>query len=294
MFRTLRYILFNINEAKKGCEIYKKLKKESGDAVICVNQHSSLGDAYLMSLYLPQYFKNRKYIVTAIGEPSAGVFKYMGIHNVSVITQRETEQLIAFARVNGIREDTIKILHHQAHKWHIGIAWQFQGAYGLNFADLIEAVVFKGLTRQDRRYPARCEADETEFSKKGLVKGNSIILFPYANTLDVPPIEYWRKIVEEKKTLGKKVFTHIWKDEKPIEGTDGICLELNELTAAAEYAGEIICVRNGLADILSSADCKKTIIYPPGGSEGWMHGTLMDFWSINGFGYCSDAEEIIF
>ncbi len=292
-FDYLKKFFDNISEVKKGYKVFKKIREAYPDHVICVNQHPSLGDSYLMALYLPQYYKARKYVVTTIGTSSADVYRYMNITDIVVLDQCRTDQLISFARMSA-RSNAVKVLHHQAIKWHIGIAWQLQGANGSNFADFIEGVVFKGMTRADRRYPDKIKVDADIFYQKDLHKGNSVILFPYANTLPTPPKEYWEDTVRQKSRQGKEIYTHVRPGERPIMGTRGIELELTEIVAAAEYAGEVICARSGLADLLGTADCIKTIIYPSGGAPGWIHGELSDFWSVNGFGYCNDAIEITF
>ena len=92
----------------------------------------------------------------------------------------------------------------------------------------------------------------------------------------------------------KKLCTYVWNDEKPIENTVPIFCSISELVALAEYAGEIIGVRNGLMDIIAVADCKKTVYYPEGMVEGWIHSSFIDFWSINRFDCCNDAIELEF
>ncbi len=291
-------IFKNLKQAQLGLKVYKRLFYKYGeDYVICVNQHRAIGDAFLMSLYLPEYFANRKFVVTTIGKASAEVFEYMSIPDIEILTQAQSDALITFAQFSGIGENSVKILHHQALKWNIGIAWQLQGVNGLCFADMIEFLVFNGVDREKRRYPKRETENEKVrelFSKNGLRRSNTVILFPYTNTLAAPDAYFWNKVFYNKLKEKKDVCTCVYGNEKPVEGTVSISLGINELIYAAEYAGEIVCARNGLADILSLSRCRKTFVYPPGGSEGWIHGTLLDFWSLNRFGYCSDAIETTF
>lgn len=288
----------NLKQMRLGFKVYKELEAKYGeDYVICVNQHKAIGDAFLMSLYLPEYFGERRYAVTTIGNASAEVFRYMNISDIEILSQEQSDALITFAQFGGIGEDSLKILHHQALKWNIGIAWQFQGVKDLSFADLIENLVFKGIGRDARRYPSPSASNNRVrelFDGKGLRRSNTVILFPYANTLSSPPESFWRKVYYDKRQEKKDICTCVYGSEEPVEGTAAISLKIDELIFAAEYAGEIVCARNGLADILSLARCRKTFVYPPGGSEGWIHGTLLDFWSLNRFGYCSDAIEIVF
>lgn len=294
MFKYLLKFLKSKHDVNYGWKIYKRIKKEYGkDTIICVSQHPAIGDSYLVGLYLDNYYKDKKIVVTSISDGSEEIYRYLGIKNVVRLTQVETEKFILFCQFCGIPRTEVNVLHYQALNWHTGILWNFNGVYGLNFAELIENVVFPSSTREDRKYPIsnkNCYI-EKQLEKCGFKKGKTVIFFPYTNTLIEPPTEVWDKVIAAFRDMDFCLTTYVYKNEPPLPNTKAICSNLDELITISEYAGIVVGVRSGLMDIIGIANCKKIVLYPKCGAESWIHGSIKDFWSIKGFGYCEDVEE---
>lgn len=202
----------------------------------------------------------------------------------------ETESLIALCQLLG-EECDIKILHYHALKIHTGILRNLNGIKGLNFADLFECVVFDGIERCKRKYPHTFQ--KGAWKEKGLCKGKTVLIIPYSNTLHSPDMQFWEAVVRQVKLEHKEslVVTYVYQNEQPICGTESISSKLEELADLAEFCGMVIGIRCGLIDLLSTAICRKIILYPDKGAEEWIHGSIKEFWSVNEFGYCNDAEE---
>ena len=280
-----------IHDVFHGERVLKKIIQKYGErTTICVSQHPAIGDAYLASLYLMTYYKNKQFIVTSISSGSIDIYHYFNIQSVEKLSQEETDHLIQYCQFMGITEEKVKILHHQALKWHTGIAWYFHGVHQINFADVFERMVFPNLSRHDRKYPLK-KADEYKGYTKRIIRGYTIVLFPYANTLYTPENFFWKNVVKQIKKKGYYAVTYVFDKEKPIEGTDKITCGLDEVISLVEYAGTFIGVRNGIMDILSQAVCRKIVLYPQTGAESWIHGKIIDFWSLRGFGYTESVEE---
>jgi len=294
IFANLKEIKRREQKVQEGWNIYKKIKQVYGqDISICVSQHPALGDAYLAGLYLNSYYGEKRFVVTAISQGAMEVYQYLKVEQIYCLTQKETDCLIIFCQFTGVTQDEIRILHHQALCWHTGILWYLQGVKGLTFANLFEAAVFPGAKHEDRDYPTVALQTEVEdfFVEWEIEKGNTVILFPYANTLHVPEISFWNELVCIFREKGYKVATYVFGKENPICGTAAVFCKLDQLVLLAEYAGIVAGVRNGLMDIVGRAECRKIIFYPSEGAAGWIHGSIKDYWSLAGFGYCDDAEE---
>lgn len=277
---------WKINQIIKGKKIYSRLQRMSYNHRIYISQHPAIGDAYLMGSYLKNRL-NRQDILTCIGSASKEVYELYGFQNLIELTQNETDALIKFAQFMEISSDKIIILHYQALAEHTGIAFKFNGVCGLSFSDLLEAMIFRNFDG-NRVYP-----NYTLDEKYGdLEKGNSVIFFPYANTLYAPPISFWDEIIEKYIKRKKRVYTYIGKNEKPLKRTKPITCKLDHICGLVEYAGEIVGVRNGIMDVISQTKCVKTIYYPANGAETWIHGSIMDFWSLNKLGYKTKCMEI--
>lgn len=283
---------FSITE--EGYRVYKKIKRKYGENIcICVSQHPGLGDSYLAGLYLNNYY-DREFVVTAMGKGSASVYKYLGIKNICMLDEHETNRLIQFCHFAGIPQEEVRILHHQALLWNTGIAWNLQGMYNTTFADLFEAVVFPGAAREDRSYPSivRRTDKEMQWEKEGIKKGDTIILFPETNTLSSPPKQFWEELVQSLSHKYEVIVTYSTHKSGRIKGTKHVYEEIDNVVNLAQYAGTIVGARNGLMDILGIADCKKIILYPQMGAEDWIAGKPLEYWSIKNFGYCNDAVEL--
>ena len=104
----------------------------------------------------------------------------------------------------------------------------------------------------------RKEADEI-FIKKGLLKGESVILIPYAQSAASFSIDFWEKLVD---ILSKKykIFTNVAKNENPIKNTTELSLPINMVPYAVNYAGYAVSIRCGLSDVLALGQCEKTLV----------------------------------
>ena len=280
-----------INKVRLGAGILKSIRKKHGKNItVCISPYPNLTDAYLAGLYLNSYYGRGNFVVTAISYDSMEVYHYLDIKNVHRLTREETDYLIQYCRFMGNNDDKIKILHHQPEQWHVGIANNFRGAHGLNYADLFETQVFPEVERSDRIYPVSSQGSIENYELV-LKKGKSVVIFPYADSLPMPGPLYWIRLVRQLKKKGYVVATYVPGDEQAIEGSIGITCKLSGLVSLVEYAGFFVSVRNGLTDIMSHANCRKMILYPETGTVTEIHGTVREFWSLIGFGYTEDVEE---
>lgn len=92
--------------------------------------------------------------------------------------------------------------------------------------------------------------------------GKTAILFPGArSTLPIPKTA-WVKITRRLKDLGWNVATSVIGYDEDIEGATSLKISINDLHATVQSAGWMIALRSGICELLSSAQCKKTILYP--------------------------------
>lgn len=278
-------ILHNLFQIEKGRHIYRKLKREY--KVIYISQHKAIGDAYLIGSYLKNYIKEND-VLTYIGKASKEIYELYEFKNLYELTQYKTNCLIKYLQFMEIPENYAKILHYQAIVEHTGFAFEFNGVNDLCFADLIEKCVFRNCRRQDRMFPQFNIRKEWSL----IEEGNSVIIFPYANTLYTPSQEFWNEIIKNYLDKGKKVYTYVYENQCALNNTIPLNCNLKELNSMVEYAGEIIGVRNGLMDLIGEANCKKTIYYPKHGAESWIEGSILKFWSLKNFGYKTICNEV--
>ena len=172
--------------------------------------------------------------------------------------------------------------------------WNFQGVHNINFLQLLENVVFDHADISKRKYPKITvnSGKEKKWSEMGIKKEESIILFPYANTLYAPPIWFWERLVQNLKHITENIYTYVSKDEVPILGTKAISEEIKYITPLVEYAGKVIGVRNGIMDIIGNSSAKKIILYPDFGTDDWIKGNSIDYWSLVKFELANNVVEL--
>ena len=278
----------SIGDVWSGRIIYRKLKRRiHRSEKIYISQHPAIGDAFLIGSYLKRIISEKNGVITYIGNGAKEIYEMYGFSNLIELSQKQTNQLIKYIQFMEIAEDKVTILHYQALAEHTGILFQFNGVNQLCFADLLEKAIFAELSCEDRIYPT------IDRGKKypELVFGKSVIFFPYAKTLYTPKKRFWESLVDEERKTGKYLYTYVYGDEKPLKGTQAIRCDLKSLSGMAQYAGEIVGVRSGLMDLISQANCKKTIYYPSKGAESWISGRIIDFWSLHNFRYGTVCEE---
>jgi hypothetical protein len=120
----------------------------------------------------------------------------------------------------------------------------------------------------------------------GVIPGRSVLLFPYAQSFDVPALNHFAALAVRLKQQGLEVFTSVAGDEVPVEGTQPLFLPFAVLREVAEYAGWIVAIRSGICDITASGRCRKSFIF--------RIGKELPTWGVNAMNLCRDAIEIPF
>jgi len=95
--------------------------------------------------------------------------------------------------------------------------------------------------------------------------------------------EWWYKIRDKLIEKGFTVVTNVGPHERPIPGTIELNSPFDEIIPIAEHVGWVIGIRSGLFDILSSVNCKLTILYPKarwGNLTPWEKSTPVNIYSL--------------
>lgn len=290
----------NIQLVKLGIRKYNELVEKYGDGVKIFFLDCPRGDFYLLMLFFREYCKKNN------------INEYVFISHSQGL--KELSELF-----NAGRFEPISVLESRA----LTTAWRFLG--GDEIA-LIPLTLWQGdfrfnscLTRQRGKFTFidtfRCmifglgESAEPEFldftdyefdvdsyaKKKGLKKGESVIISPFSYSLQSLPNEIWISIAEQLRCKGYIVAVNIGHNEEKnfIPNTISVDLDFSKMIRLMEYAGNVIGMRSGFFDITSKAVCKRIVLYPKAsGSKPIWNSTDMSFCSLRNMQLCSDAHEI--
>lgn len=125
--------------------------------------------------------------------------------------------------------------------------------------------------------------EQKDLSLKGIEKGNTVILAPYAYCVkNLDPL-FWRLVAKDLKKRGYIVFVML---DLSCELNDfelpDIFFRYDQSVPVLEYAGHFIGLRSGFCDIISSAKCNKVILYPqkPSYFDGSVHRADKEYSSL--------------
>lgn len=137
---------------------------------------------------------------------------------------------------------------------------------------------------------AACDEARRRFRHLGLPAGRTVLLAPGAVSIRTHPQAFWQTLVHTLRKAGWTVALNHSAAAPPLEGTVPLSFPLREAIPMAELAGWVISSRSGLCDLLSTARCRLTVIYPRTDSP-W---SPFQAFSLVGMGLSSVAEEFEF
>jgi hypothetical protein len=102
-----------------------------------------------------------------------------------------------------------------------------------------------------------------KFAKEnGVVKGESIIIFPSARTIKSLPKNFWDQLVISLQKIGLKVFSNLvpGTEESLPQGAIALDFPIDWVNPLCEYAGFTISTLTGTAVVSSAAKARKIIV----------------------------------
>ncbi|AGF58313.1 hypothetical protein B0P06_003372 [Clostridium saccharoperbutylacetonicum] len=299
IFRTIRYKNYTVDkeyfdekvsDVIQGYDVYRKIIGKYGDEkTILICPYRGIGDIYFISSYLNEYLiKNnvKEYVLVVVGNTCKRVAAMFNIGNIEVLEQSESDNLVDLYRMIKNEVNFIKVLSHNY--IHTDILNKFESSNKLFWGELFKYGVLEIDENSTKTIPLVCKRSEYVeelFAQNNLIRGKTVILSPYANTIVRLEDGVWEEIVEQLNQKGYKVCTNsVGAEEPPIEKSIPLEFPLEEAVSVIEYAGTFIGVRSGFCDLISNAKAKKIVLYPDNQSL---------FFSIKEMGLSDDISEIV-
>ncbi len=278
---------------EKGYELYERMIIENPNLdrlFLC--PYPGTGDVYMACAYLPRYLENNRisdFILLVIGNACKRVAELFENLNVISITKEQSDELLHFWEFCG--ENTVlKPLLYWG--WRTKKYLYADHYPQISFAEMFLYDVFEFESRPKITLPMQDEIDSVReaFNIAGLEEGKSVIIAPYAGSFisDISE-QVWAKIVKTLQNKGFNVYTNCSNDqEKPIEGSTKVFFSYCQAIPFVELAGYFIGIRSGLCDVISSAKCRKVILY-----EDAFNATRISYFGLKKMGLCeTDIAEL--
>ena len=278
--------------ALNGYEVFKRIAGEkSRSCTLFLAPVGSVGDIYLLCLYFERFLVEKGIKEYTLAIPSrAGnkVARLFGYNSIS-ISQEEADALIKYRLVMGAEQAQIYVLH--CGYLHIRIPCFMLMYKKSTWIENYRSVLFElsDTRKKEFSWPKLTDAIVVKLKEIGFEPGRSVVISPYANTLAGLDVNFWKKLVRELQNKGFKCYTNVTASEKEIEGTGRLEIDIEYIVKVVEFAGYFIALRSGLCDIVSSANCKKIVLYT---QEKFETIKVIDFYSLKQMGLCDDAVEL--
>lgn len=129
-----------------------------------------------------------------------------------------------------------------------------------------------------------------------LVRGNTVLINPYANSCSGVPIAFFEKVAKLCMEKGFAVLTGIHADQKSVKGTNGVDFSLDKTVELVNACGYVIGLRSGFLDLCAFSDAK--VISIDHESYYLADATKLEDWwpqnqRIKTFRYCTDDVRLI-
>ena len=250
-----------------GWREYRRLWKNGGvtGGKLYLFPWNSIGDIYILGMYYQvNTAKFREpFTLAVVGGGCFTVAEMAGFPSVVNVSQRSMNWLVRMKLSTGAAMDRVEVLHYEY--VHTGIEPAITYYKGFKFIENYGIYVFGEELREG---PLRniCSFGfnyEDFYRRYGIVKTKTVILAPYAKSVEVLPESLWRDIAALLANRGFTVLTNSsGESEPPVVGTRSVLFPLFAAKEILDYAGFFIGIRSGICDIISPSSCGKVILYP--------------------------------
>jgi hypothetical protein len=243
----------------RGKNTLEKIRAKHSKEHLVVCPHNALGDVYWVMSFLPAYLAKHKIAATVVivngdackqvAEMFVGADCTLSLPNTEI---EEFEQALIYCN-----EPNCIIAHHD--KIYTDNSIKYLNSHFISFIDFYKYIVFS----LDKSAEPVTPRFHSPFKNTiGILQGKTLIISPNAKSVVLPPNEFWQKTIQEYKNKGFMVCTSVTGSEIPLENTIPISFPLNQAISAVEYAGHFMGIRSGLCDVINSAKCSKTVVFP--------------------------------
>jgi hypothetical protein len=247
-----------ISRTRCGARTLAKIRIMHPNQHLVVCPNDALGDVYWAMAFLPAYREKHgigEFSVVVTGDGCGQVAELFGTEHIVTLGSAEMDAFVQ--SILFTREENCVIAHHD--RPYTDNIIKYLDKHFLSFTDYYRYAVY-GLPRDAR--PALPTGNTPFENREQMPKGKSVILSPYAKSVVELPCKYWENIAVGYSRQGYAVYTNITGDDSPIRGTAPISAPISQMRAAVEHAGFFIGIRNGLCDIITTARCRKIVIFP--------------------------------
>lgn len=249
----------------KGVHVLKKIRHSYGENIHFFLMRGATGDTYIQLALLPNYIRENNIQAYRIVGDSQGRNQLISLYGEKNYIEIDAYSVVAIEKAYmllGAEKLGITIMFPWTYSLYFNRC-RLRMLQGFHFMDTYRYYVF-GLKKEPHLYLpefAQLSQRMTGFlQEKGAKRGQTVIIAPEANSITELNEKIWNEIIVALKLKGYTVLINSKKEN--VYEAPTIFTPYAQSVALLEYCGYFIGLRSGLCDIISSAKCRKIILYP--------------------------------
>ena len=182
-----------------------------------------------------------------------------------IVSSRDVKTLSTYFTYLGLsRKGNVQYGHFISH-FSIAEPGQMLGVKGLCLLDVYKRCVMHVPDDAPIQSPCVFAPLDTirSYKEKYGDEKKTVVLLPYAVTLDKLPLKLWETLVRAYLKLGYRVYTNIsTENEEPISGSEKLFVPLDELFIISRmFRWKCVALRSGVCDLLGFSDIDMLVLH---------------------------------
>lgn len=262
-----RPLIFETISVIYGVHAYKQLEKKYGKETHIILLRGATGDNYIQFLLLNEYIRQHNIKNYILVTHSNAVKALQNIFYISDVIYIETLKSAcmqkAFLFLNGKNFNMSLPFYWD---YFFGFTYNRCRVRMLEQFNFMDTYVYFSYNMD---YPISFRKPQFEkinhnkifvWENRGIVKNKTVLISPEANSVTQLPVWFWNCIIKE---LQQKGFHCVVNCNHPtLYCCENFFPSYTESVPVLEFTGYFLGIRSGFCDIISTAKCKKIIIYP--------------------------------
>lgn len=260
-------LIFETIHVFYGFRSYKKIVKAVGKNTKIILLRGATGDRYLQLLLLNEYLRQHEinqYTIVASPGTTEHLKKIFYISNILYINSRESDFIQRAALFFNKKNFNICMPFYW--DYYFGFTYNRCRVRMLDSFNFMDTYVFFSYNINypiNFRQPVFEEkniANKFIWQSQGIVPSKTVFISPEANSVTQLPIWFWNGIISELQNNGYHCVVNC--NHPNFFRCSSYFPTYETIVPIFELGGFFLGIRSGLCDIISTAKCKKIIIYP--------------------------------
>lgn len=287
------------DDIMNGYNHYAALIEKYGYNTQIYKPSGGTGDVYVVCLHFNDYLAvhnvKRIPVFLVLRDGGLATAKLFGIENIEQLCYADRRSMTHLGVFCGFENIHFTVMNHHPNSLYTSIGQELEVVHNMGFLGVLKNTIFEGVQPTGiPEFPDDQQFMESYFKENNLKIRKTVVLFPYAVSVEKIQEQFWEQLVLVLREQGYTICTNSQgENEPPIKGTVGVNMPIKYMVPFLNMAGTLIGVRSGILDVSETASVKRIIFYPKlKGSSGRFGKNSYIHFSFNAWYEREDAFEI--